>query len=140
MNTLRNPFLYLAMAVVAIIGTASSCRPDSGQIGVNASPSGTNITAAVGWDISSNATAHVTGSIDPTNGNWSAGVVITFKDPPNAGLLATLQQAGAQAVLHKDGRPHAVYVIPNFDFKNAQHIAALEAAQKAGASWTNRTN
>lgn len=137
MNTLRNPFLWLATAVVAILCTASSCRPNHAGVGVNASPLGTNITADVGWDISSNATANVHAEVDPATGNWSGGVVITFKETPNAEVLAALQRAGAQSVLHKDGSPFAVYEIRGFDFKNPKHIAALEAAQSVGARWNN---
>jgi hypothetical protein len=105
MQTLRNPLLYIATAVVAIICTASSCRPDSGAVGVNASPTGTNIVADVGWNISSNATAHLNGSVNPVTGDWTAGFVIQFKD-------ATIPAAEGVKLADLGGIPDAVRSLP----------------------------
>lgn len=98
---------------------------------------GCGTTAAVNTDGHSvtgavtNGNVGVTGTFDTVTGEWSAGIVITFKATPNDDTIRFLAQAGA--VAQRDG---TVFLLPKYDRLNADQAVAIEAALKAGAVLT----
>lgn len=103
--------------------------------------SGCGTTAAVNTNGHSvtgsvtNGNVGVTGTFDAATGEWSAGIVITFKTTPNEDTIRFLSEAGA--VAQRDG---TVFLLPKYDRLNANHAVALEAALKAGAVLTQAKN
>jgi hypothetical protein len=105
---------------------------------INLGSANGNVTGSVTTEIGTNFSGGISGSYDPTNGAWTAGLIITFKEsPPSA--VATLA-ASAGAVPTKSGsRPSTLdprprqWLIPRPDVTSPAQTMFIEAALANGA-------
>jgi hypothetical protein len=118
----------ILLCAVVLIGCAGTPTP-VGQIGASVGPDGqlTNVIGGIAWDVSTNVTVTANGQLDGT-GNWSAGILITFKAPISVETAVALRKAGAELVTARASAP--VFVIPNYWRGNTANIEAIEAVLK----------
>lgn len=119
-------------------------------IGLATAGCGTTVNTATDGDVVSGWATNdhftVTGGYNTETGDWSAGILVTFKAPPDAAVREALGEAGASpVVVDRSGKIVAVgtrgpvalaYVLPDYDRLNASHTFALELALRAGAVLT----
>lgn len=104
-------FLGLPIGLLALAG-CGSLGQTSVQVGTT---NGTNITGQVGSQITTNLFVGVNGSGNPSTGEWSAGIVITFREAPPIQVVSALRQANATAAVAREEGAVAtwVWVIPS---------------------------
>jgi hypothetical protein len=132
MNSIRNPFTWSAVIIIALIAmltTGSSCRSPQGQVGAQVNPDGSigAVSGGVSWDPSTNVNVQAAVQLDPTSGQWFGNLQVTFKDPPPA-LVATLA-AKAGATGTKSG---TVYRL-RYDSSNMDHRTFSQICRENGA-------
>jgi hypothetical protein len=95
-----------------------------------------NVTGSVTTEIGTNFSGGISGSYDPTNGAWTAGLIITFKESPPSAVATLAAQAGAVPVSSpkSKGPSSAAYVITRPDVTSPAQTMFIEAALANGAT------
>jgi hypothetical protein len=129
-KTILIPFLIAALAVAAIPLILVGCGT-TGTAHVNTT-NGTTIGAGVGLNVTSNGTVNLEGTYDTTNGQWTAGVVIVFKDAPPSWAVEAIQDAGGRLVTSQTKAMEYRYEIPQAEASSKATQLALILADEAG--------
>lgn len=101
---------------------------------INVGSTNGNVSGGVTTQITTNINAGVTGSYDPTNGSWTAGLVITFKEAPPAAVLQLAETAGAVQTPNTKAQTPTRFVITRPDATSAAQTNFIEAALHSGAT------
>ena len=101
---------------------------------INVGSTNGNVSGGVTTQITTNINAGVTGSYDPTNGSWTAGLVITFKEAPPAAVLQLAETAGAVQTPNTKAQTPTRFIITRPDATSAAQTNFIEAALRSGAT------
>lgn len=126
MKTIRSYCLLVLLSLLV------GCQSHPTTVAVNTNEDQT-ISGSVTSQVSDHVNVGVQGSGNPTTGEWTAGVVITFKAAPDQTTAWALE--AADAVATRGGAPYQ-YVIPKADWGNPEFRQAMQLALKAGATIT----
>ena len=121
--------ISVILFLTAIVGCATTPAP-VGQIGASADSQGnvSNVIGGLTWDATTNVNVTVNGQIDPTTGEWSSNLLITFRTNPDATVQALAAKAGAYV---RKGTVTS-YVL-QYDSTNRDHRLFVREAQLKGA-------
>jgi hypothetical protein len=108
----------------ALVGCGG--RPTT--VGIN-TDADQNISGTITHEINDHATVGVSGTGNPQTGEWTAGVVVTFKETPPPVAQWALEAAGALKT-----RSGTVYLLASADWDNPEVRNALVESIKAGAT------
>lgn len=125
----------LCVLCASVVIFAGCHNPPLTTVGLNTDQDH-NITGSVTSQVTSNLNVGVQGSGNPSTGDWSAGVVITFKDAASIDQTTqwALEAANAEPVNTAKGGP--VFMIAKADWSNPEFRNALMQAIKHGATIT----
>lgn len=124
----------VAMACLAAMLLALvACSTTGGSVAVNTT-NGDTVSGTASVNVMSNVCVGVTGSY-ATNGDWAAGIVVTFKSPPDAETTAAFRElmASGAAMMSTRSSGGPAYVLPKPDMTNPAVVRAMALARKAGA-------
>ena len=114
--------LAAAAAILGVLLFVFGCAGT--QLAVSTPDSGTNIVGTVTFPLSTNVDASVTGGGNTVTGDWSAGIVITFKQTPPDYVVREMKAAGG--VPAKDNA--LSWLLPSADPKAERTQKAVGAA------------
>jgi len=124
--------LYLPFSILVFSTGCGTTHPTT----VNLGSANGNVTGSVTTEIGTNFSGGLSGSYDPTNGNWTAGLVITFRETPPQAVLQLAETAGAQPVPvgRASARAASQFIITRPDVTSRAQVMFLEAALANGAT------
>ncbi len=121
---MKNKPLQILLGLVLVLVLAG-CAGTVHDTTIHASSSGSNqITGGVTTGIGDHTTVGVQGDYNLDTGNYNAGVIVTFKQPPSEACVQALDRAqGYEA-------SDTIWILPNSDFKDVNDpvFLALRAA------------
>ena len=135
LNVKTVAFILLPAALILLAaGCSSNAIPSGTTAGINAT--GDYIGGAVGVPLSSNAVLTATGGVNPNNtADWSAGVQVTFKEPPSP-ATETFFESLIRHGKARHGKAAWIYQLGKVDPSDDLVVAAVEAALQEGATIT----